>query len=464
LRERVVIGMFGAIALSFSILGVFTVRSSIVKYESEAGTTISNKLKKISKQFNNNVNSDYQDFVTQLSVLFESDIDIFNQHGKLLYSTQQSLYNQGILAPILHGDVKHQLIDQRSQNQLLLLNQQVGTLPFLSAYSLVNSNNEPLILHLGYFSKERELNQEIQEFTVRLFNIYLLSIIVLSIVSSLIIRYITGPLQIIQKQLQNTSLNSNAQIEWTSKDELGQLVKAYNEMTNKLAQNAKELSESKQQEAWREMAQQVAHEIKNPLTPMKLNVQQLQRAWKDQHPKLPEIFNKVTNVIIGQVESLSRIASEFSSFAKMPTPKPEEFNLIQLCEDLANLYSHEAEILYNPNNQSILVYADKEHISRAINNIIKNGIQAVPVSKTAKINMQVAEKEHAVVVSITDNGIGIAPEMQNELFKPRFSTKSSGMGLGLAITKKSIEQANGKIWFETKVGTGTTFFIELQKQ
>lgn len=464
LRERVIVTVFGTVLLAFILLSLLTVQNAIIRYEDSARTKLVDKLSKIDQFLKAEQTLGSGDIITSLTLLsglFETDIDLFLDNGNLMYSTQQSLYDQGILVPLVNGNVRKMLQSQESNH--VLMNRSVGSLDFLSAYSVVHLNGNTAIAHLAYFSKERELNEEIRSFSVRLFNLYLLSLIFLTIISAALIRYIIEPLKEIKKQLGETSLSGvNQRLEWRSNDELGELVDAYNSMTEELQASAKQLSESKQREAWREMAQQVAHEIKNPLTPMKLSIQQLQRAWKDQHHNLSKIFERVTNVVISQVDSLSRIASEFSSFAKMPTSNPETFDIKLIVEQVASLYESDVDINVSVElTPNTLVYADKEQMLRALNNIVKNGIQSVPESKTPTISINLSEAEDAIAISISDNGGGIPEDLRDKIFKPSFSTKTSGMGLGLAITRNIIQAAHGQLTFETEMDTGTTFHISL---
>lgn len=464
LRERVIVTVFGTVLLAFILLSLLTVQNAIIRYEDSARNKLVDKLSKIDQflEAEKAVGSnDVISSLTLLSSLFETDIDLFLDNGNLMYSTQQSLYDQGILTPLVNGNVRKML--QNQESNYVLMNRSVGSLDFLSAYSLVDVNGNPAVAHLAYFSKERELNEEIRSFSVRLFNLYLLSLVLLTLISAALIRYIIEPLKEIKKQLGETSLSGvNQRLEWRSNDELGELVDAYNSMTEELQASAKQLSESKQREAWREMAQQVAHEIKNPLTPMKLSIQQLQRAWADQHHNLSKIFERVTNVVISQIDSLSRIASEFSSFAKMPTSNPEVFDIKLVVDQVASLYATDVKVsVVAEGSPNTTVYADKEQMLRAINNIVKNGIQSVPESRPPSISIILVEVEDVLKISISDNGSGIPEDLREKIFKPSFSTKTSGMGLGLAITRNIIQAANGKLLFETEVDKGTTFHISL---
>ena len=270
----------------------------------------------------------------------------------------------------------------------------------------------------------------------------------------------------IQESFKRIKLGiKNETIQYKGKDEIADLVNEYNRMVIELSDNAEKLARSEREMAWREMARQIAHEIKNPLTPMKLNIQQLQRAWKDKNQNWDELLNKVSSTLIEQINTLSSIATEFSNFAKMPKPKNEIVNIISKIKNTVRLFdqTENIEIKYQFNGLSeINVYADKEQILRVFTNLIKNAIQAIPEGKKGKINIEtkLIDNKKRVLIKIQDNGRGIPVEIHDHLFEPNFTTKSSGMGLGLAIVKKIIDHTNGNIYFETEMNIGTAFYIE----
>jgi nitrogen fixation/metabolism regulation signal transduction histidine kinase len=224
------------------------------------------------------------------------------------------------------------------------------------------------------------------------------------------------------------------------------------------------LANSEREYAWREMAKQIAHEIKNPLTPMKLNVQQLFKSWKDNVPGFDKLLERFTKNQIEYIDNLSSIASAFSSFAKMPVTNPVEVNILDQIRISLELFKNTDNIIFRvnwPHKTKIIIYADKEQLNGVFSNLIKNGIQSIPSEREGLIELNVQVRNDKVVVSISDNGSGIPADLKRNLFTPNFTTKSSGMGLGLSIAKKYIESANGRIWFESEAGKGSTFFFEL---
>ena len=230
------------------------------------------------------------------------------------------------------------------------------------------------------------------------------------------------------------------------------------------ADSAEKLAKSEREGAWREMAKQIAHEIKNPLTPMKLSIQHLQRSWSSEKDNLDEIFDRVTGVLVEQIDSLSTLATEFSAFAKMPESKFQELNIYQILQSIVNLYVETpgVTIEYTVSKEidkEVLINFDKDRLLRIFNNLIKNSIQAIPEDRDGMIEVALQSDNEKVIVTVTDNGVGISEAEQSKIFLPNFSTKSSGMGLGLAIVRKIIEGTGGSIGFNSEEGKGTIFTV-----
>ena len=275
---------------------------------------------------------------------------------------------------------------------------------------------------------------------------------------------ITRPLLVLQEKFGTTRLGRrNEQIEWKRNDEIGNLVKQYNIMVDELEISAELLARNERETAWREMAKQVAHEIKNPLTPMKLNIQLLQKAMEENSPGLNEMMQKVSRMLMEQIDALTSIASSFSSFARMPYGRKEKVNLGEVISSVVSLYNNSSafRIIFNDSGKSYFVLADKEELSRMFGNLVKNAIQAIPEDRTGKIEINIREENNHYVVSVSDNGTGIPAGLQSRMFTPNFTTKTTGMGLGLAMVKSIAEGIGGKVWFETEPEGGTTFFVEL---
>jgi two-component system nitrogen regulation sensor histidine kinase NtrY len=210
------------------------------------------------------------------------------------------------------------------------------------------------------------------------------------------------------------------------------------------------------------MAKQIAHEIKNPLTPMKLSVQYLQRAKNENAYDFDQKLNKFSKSMIEQIDSLSAIATAFSNFAKMPKTINKKIDLLSIINNTVNLFQNTKDvniIVENENIEKLFLFADREQLKIVVSNLLNNAIQAIPENRKALININISKSKNRVLVEVKDNGDGISDDIKNKLFTPNFTTKSSGMGLGLAIVKNIVENAEGEIWFDTKLDDGTSFYL-----
>ncbi|MCG8574517.1 MAG: HAMP domain-containing histidine kinase, partial [Flavobacteriales bacterium] len=288
-----------------------------------------------------------------------------------------------------------------------------------------------------------------------------------TILSITVSNRLTRPLKYIQDSLRTVSIGAVSKpIEYEGTDEIGELVKEYNKKVEELQKNAEALAKSERESAWREMAKQVAHEIKNPLTPMKLSIQHLNRSVNLSDEESKEKMDRISKSLIEQIDALTQIANEFSNFAKMPKAKEIELNLTEVVKSTTSVFSeyeqHEFELNILPEGETI-VWADKDLVLRVFNNLIKNAIQAVAVGQQGLIKIELREVDNRYQVSVTDNGVGIKDEQREKIFVPYFTTKSTGTGLGLAMSKQIIEGMNGNIWFESELNKGTSFYVSFPK-
>jgi nitrogen fixation/metabolism regulation signal transduction histidine kinase len=342
----------------------------------------------------------------------------------------------------------------------------IGSLKYLATYAPIRNNSGEAIAYISipYFERSKNINDEVSSFLIALMNVYVFLLICAAILAYFISNSITRPLTILSEKLRILNLNKkNEPIEWNSKDEIGVLVSEYNKMIMELEQSAQKLAKGERESAWREMAKQIAHEIKNPLTPMKLSIQYLQRAISEGKPNIEELATKVAKTLEEQIENLSSIATAFSSFAKMPKAENEIINLNQLLKSIVDLFNRDetVSIHFDSTLENPLVFADKNQMVSVFNNLVKNAIQSIPENRKGFIDIKVKEEAGWVITSVTDNGTGIPTELFDKVFVPNFTTKSSGTGLGLAITQQIVDGAGGKIWFESAENTGTTFFVKL---
>jgi len=406
--------------------------------------------------------------LTKFSYVFFTDINLYDLGGTLIASSQPKIFDEKLISTKMNSDAYLQLsINEKTE---FVQQEEIGSFEYLSAYiPFRNQNNEVLAyLNLPYFAKQEEVKKEISNFFIALFNVYAVLILLSIIIALIISNRITQPLRLMQSMLAKIKLgSSNEPIIWNSKDEIGNLIGEYNRMLQELEASAAQLAKSERESAWREMAKQVAHEIKNPLTPMKLSVQHLERSWKDKSPDWDLKLSQFTKTLIQQIDALSSIASEFSNFAKMPKSKRDLVNLLEIAENTIALFQEstvanislkiESPLL----NQKIIVFADNQQLNQVLNNLIKNAIQSISIKKNGTIIVSISLKELNYIVKVEDNGIGISETEQDYIFVPNFTTKTGGMGLGLALIKNMIEDSGGTVWFDSKVGKGSSFYFSL---
>ena len=395
--------------------------------------------------------------VCELANINGMDINIFDLNGKLLISSAAWLFESDIMSRQLHNSILEELNHSASS---VLVKTKNDTMEYFSTYDyLRNSLDKPIgIVNLPYFDTQEVVTQDLSEFLWTLTQIYFLLFLAAGFVAYFLSNYITSSLQAIGLKLKNTKISeATPLLKWKFDDEIGTLVDEYNRMLKELERSAIKLAQTERESAWKEMAKQVAHEIKNPLTPMRLNVQYLEKSLKTEEP---EKLKEFTSSMIGQIDTLSSIAEAFSRFANMPDLRMEPFPAKEIVKRVTALYPN-YKISFECHDPDMQIMADKDQLVRVMNNLINNAIQAIPDETEPKIKVLLKRVGDNLQMSVSDNGTGIAEDQRDHIFEPRFTTKTKGMGLGLAIVKKIINGFKGEVWFESKVGKGTTFYIEL---
>lgn len=478
LKNRIQISIISIVVLSITVLGGGTIFYIYKSYSDTQNIKVAQQVSNLSQTIESDITTnsllsetnrkDLQSILHNLSISNEGDFNLFDKNGKLLFSTQPNIFEKNILSSYMNPTAYNEL-EYKSGSRYIHF-EKAGELQFMSAYEPIKGTNESVIgyINFPYFAREDELKREISTFLVALINIYVLLFSLAVLVTFFVANRITKPLRLIQKKLSSIRLGRrNELIVWNKDDEIGLLVKEYNRMVQELAVSADLLGKSERETAWREMAKQVAHEIKNPLTPMKLSLQHLQRAYHDKRDNMDETIQKLSKTIIEQIDTLSNIANEFSNFAQMPKANNMSLDLNMILKNTVMLYRDEdgVSLTYNSiEDKAIMVYADKDHMNRVFNNLIANAIQSIPEGQRGEVKIEVALNRNThYCISIKDNGVGIPEDMLNNIFRPNFTTKTGGTGLGLAMSKNIIETSGGKIWFETEINIGTTFFVELPK-
>ncbi len=424
---------------------------------------IKNKIDR-EKSLNIENQGDYLEFLLQkFSVVFVTDINLYDQKGYLLASSRPKIFNAGLISDQINPLAYDQLESHKKSEYIHQEN--IGTLNYLSAYVPLFNNEGKFLayINLQHFGQQQGFENQIEGFLVAIINVFILLLAFSIILSILVSNWVTSPLKILQNSFAKVQIGKyNEPILYESKDEIGALVKNYNQKLEELAFTAQQLAQSERESAWREMAKQVAHEIKNPLTPMKLSLQHLQRIYNPNDPLSNEKLDKVIFSIIEQIDALTKIANEFSNFAKMPHENKARINIISIIEHAIIVFSQENEIEIKLSHTSSKheIFGDKDLILRVFNNLIKNAIQAIPENKKGLIRINISEKGKNLLIKVEDNGRGIPENMFSKIFMPNFTTKSTGTGLGLAMVKQIITLHEGEIWFESEENK-TVFFIEI---
>lgn len=472
-KTRIQIALVLAVVSSLLIIGIITFSYISIQYKDQQEDLIRNKIKVITEAFENNIAKELQNISGQddnlsfeeFSRMYNADLNLFDTKGKLLFSTQYKIYAVGLVADRMNPNAYINL--HMRQKSEFIQDENIDKLVYTSAYMPVKDaqNNVLAYLQLPYFANQDDYNQKIGTFLNLLINIYVLVFVAIGFFAFVVANQITSPLSLIQESIAKTMIGKkNKPIEWKRNDEIGSLIKEYNAMIETLEENANKLAQSERETAWREMAKQVAHEIKNPLTPLRLGIQMLDRSWKEKDAKFDDKFRKFSKSFLEQIDSLSHIASEFSNFAKMPELKLEEIDLMEVLYRAIEVYSQMEHIQIHCEDEDLLhvkIKVDKDQLLRCFNNLLKNAIEAMPDGKEGVISISGKKIDNKIEVSIKDNGSGIPDHLRESIFVPNFTTKSSGTGLGLAFVKQAIENVGGNIYFTTQIGVGTTFHIIL---
>jgi two-component system, NtrC family, nitrogen regulation sensor histidine kinase NtrY len=466
---------------SFLIIGIATISFFIKRYNRNNSDKLSRTMKimvnemekKLSDQhtfddvikiYDSVSNTGLQNLVNDVSDIHGVDVNVYDLDGNLQVSSEANVYTKGVLSKKMDPSAFYHL--NRLRQVQHAQEEKIGNFSYLSIYSPVREDSGKVYAYINipYFTSKPELRQEISNFLVTIINLNAFIFLIAGLIALFITNRITSSFSIISDKMREVNLGKmNEQITWNRNDEIGELVKEYNKMVAKLGASAMALAKSEREGAWREMARQVAHEIKNPLTPMKLSIQYLQKAINNNQPNVKELSSNVANTLVEQIDHLSKIAADFSQFANIGTTHIELFDLHDVIGSLKDLYqpNEKVTIDWKPVDEQVMIDADKTQMNRLFTNLFANAVEACEGNGICKIEVNEVKNDDVIRVSIKDNGEGIAPDMQERIFIPNFTTKSSGTGLGLAMCKGIVEQAKGKIWFETEQGRGTTFYIEL---
>ena len=464
--------MLALILVSLLIIGITTIiffNNQNKNYHSERlirkEKTIIMSLQYFFKDLDHMENMDFvlKDFdykIKELSDVNKIELNVFNLNGDILMSSKYDYSNPDFYTFKMNPAVLNKLISE-GKRQVENINKSS-----ISTYTYVkNKTGENIvIINIPYDTQLSPDKNELRLFLTTLLKVYIFLLIGASLIAYFLSNYITKSIRVVGEKLKQVRINkANEKIKWEGKDEIGTLVKEYNSMITQLEESALKLAQSERESAWREMAKQVAHEIKNPLTPMKLSVQHLERSLDPNAANFKELLANFSKKLVQQIDTLTSIANEFSRFAKMPKLKLKQTDLKDVLYSTIDLFKNENNITFKIIDNSlnnVYIQGDLAQLIRVFNNIINNAIQAISDENKGEIILELSLIDSTYLVSIKDNGCGIEEEVKEKIFQPNFTTKTTGTGLGLAMVKQIIDSHMGVIYFKSTHKNGTTFYIE----
>lgn len=466
---------------SFIIIGIVTISFFIIRFNQGNQERLSRAIQVMSNEIANKLEAEleFDDVITlndqgynvalektiaEISDIHNVEVNFFDTTGSLKVSTQPYVYNKHLLNAKMDPKAYLQLHDIKQIRYVQ--EEQVGNFSYLSIYAPVNdaSGKPYAYLNIPYFNSQSELNQEISGFLATLINLNAFIFLIAGSLAFFLTNRITASFQFIANKMRAIALGKdNEAIPWNRQDEIGLLVNEYNRMLSKLEESAKALARTEREGAWREMARQVAHEIKNPLTPMKLSIQYLKQSIDSNAPNVQELSNRVTQTLVDQIDQLSRIAGDFSQFANIGNSNPELVAVDAAIEATLQLYRTNQKLQINLHTAEVglQVMIDKLQLNRLLTNLLQNVVEAGEQQDTVKIDITVQQEGEWVLIIIVDNCGGIPESLRQRIFTPNFTTKTSGTGLGLAICRGIAEQAGGTIFLQHSDANGSVFQLQL---
>lgn len=472
-RSRVFISMVLLILISSVLIGIVTV----IQYNEQSNEYNAGRLERkeaaILRHFELSIDTVAQPLsydllkhlllenVEEVSQVHDLELELYDLQGDLLISSNPSL-------PATETRISEDILQilRESGSHRFVIQDAIGDKEYQSSYTYLNDGQAApvAILHIPYLENRTEQENELREFLSRLALGFFIMFIIGMAFALFISRYITRSIIAVSEKMARTRLHKRNQKIYAkaSSTEIQVLIDAYNSMVDDLEESAVKLAQSEREEAWREMAKQVAHEIKNPLTPMRLTMQSFERRFDKDDPEIEIKIKEFSKTMIQQIDVMSTIASAFSDFAKMPTQKRERINLVEVVKHATEIFTEQA-ISFQCDSESIIMNLDKLQVTRIVTNLIKNAIQATEKTEQPVVLVQIQDQEKEALIVVTDNGKGIEEALKEKVFEPKFTTKTSGMGLGLPMIKNIIEAYDGTISFTSEAGKGTVFTVTLPK-
>lgn len=464
IKSKILLSLLGSFAVSLIIIGFFSVKSTIDMNNMGNLNILKEKTESIALEIEKILDSgeDISDIaLINLSNTFLTDINIFDTLGNLAVCSQEDIFNKGIISRKMNYPAFEML--RTNPDTLFYQKEKICNGDFLASYVTVSdySGGKLLYINIPFINQQKIMKDNINNLINNFANLFLFLVNAAVIIFVFLSNIITKPLELVKRQMAKINVNtSNEKIEWKADDEMGDLIKSYNLMVEKIEQSAILLKNQERQASWRELAAQVAHDIKNPLTPMKLSIQYLQRIYNEKPADFDKKFNEIAPSLISQIESISTITQELNSYSK-PSVKKDKVDLNDCILAAINLFSatEGVEIRYEE-KKSCYTLGEMTLFIRIFNNLIKNALQSLYNKPDGRINIAIKQNELRHIVSIEDNGCGIKAENFDKIFNTSFTTKTDGSGIGLTIVKTILESYNASIYFKSKENIGTVFFVE----
>ncbi len=476
-RRRLQTLIFSTLGISFLAIGPVSVVYMQTLYNQKTTASQFETTRTLSLEMRNDLDfktllrtasrDNWMEILQHYATTFFTDLNLYQLNGQLLATTRPEIYDLNLQTPLMNAEAYQQM--HRNKELFFTHIEYLGKGKYESSYIPIADENGNTLAYLNtpYFSSATDLQKEILNFVLTYINIILILLGIALLFILHLTNRLTQPLSLIQNKLGDIKIDQkNEPIEWKGDDEIGALVRQYNQLIVELEKSAAELKRTTTESAWRGVARQVAHEIKNSLTPMRLSVQMLQRNIEN-GKATPEQTQRTANTLIEQIDALSDIASSFSRYAKLPENHPAPLDLAELVGNVVNLYDNaeNIEFAYHYDQaQNHTFNGDKTNLNSAIGNLVKNAVQAIGNKPDGKIEVSLQSTETSFIISVKDNGKGIKDEDKDRIFLPNFTTKSGGTGVGLSLTYNIVQAADGTISFESQENVGTRFQIELPKQ
>ena len=413
-------------------------------------------------QVNEFITKEFDYKVREISDVNSLPIIIYNLSGELLINTSDTIFQEKFTSISLPKNLLKKL-DNEPIGRIVQpnLNGDINSY----SYAFNKMNQKMVIINIPYHTSNFSNKTELWGFLERLLTVFFLLFLGAGILAYFLSTYITKSLAAVSQKIKSVEIgDNNERLNWKNNDEIGILVTAYNEMLNKLEISKEQLAQNERQNAWREMAKQVAHEIKNPLTPMKLSVQHLSRSLQLIEKSDEKTIKDFQSKMVQQINVLSEIADEFSNYAELPKGNMKEVDLFKTLQKIINLFKHEDQVIFKLNKNNITsfkILGDENQLIRLFNNLIQNSLHAMDHKGHIEINL--SQEENKITVSFIDSGPGILKDIQDKIFEPKFTTKTKGKGLGLALVWQIILNHSGKISLVKERAEGAEFKMIFKK-